>query len=212
MFKEKDIVFVEDNNERYKAVIEKVNSKDDILVSDGQHFYTVAESNLFSADTSKYGFHDSVNHPSHYTDGKIEVIDFINDKKLNFNRGNVIKYVARAGKKASGSLDLGKKEVEDLEKAAFYLEDEIKRLDPNPNRKKVKVKAIKDSLYKYQEEFCRSKMGFTTLKHTSYYEGATAALRAILQDTLNDEEFADVTNMLEQIEAQVYSKTVHEKQ
>ena len=42
---------------------------------------------------------DSVNHPSHYTDGKIEVIDFIEDKCLNFHRGNAVKYIARAGKK-----------------------------------------------------------------------------------------------------------------
>ena len=72
--------------------------------------------------------HDPVNHPSHYTDGKIEVIDFINDKKMNFNRGNVIKYVSRAGKKASKDLDSKMKEIQDLEKAAFYLNDEIKRL------------------------------------------------------------------------------------
>ena len=65
---------------------------------------------------------DPVSHPSHYTDGKIEVIDFINDKKLNFNRGNAIKYISRAGKKDPN------KEIEDLQKAVFYLNDEIKRL------------------------------------------------------------------------------------
>lgn len=42
---------------------------------------------------------DSVNHPAHYTDGKIEVIDFIEDKKLGYHLGNVVKYIARAGKK-----------------------------------------------------------------------------------------------------------------
>ena len=47
---------------------------------------------------------------------------------MNFNRGNVIKYVSRAGKKASKALDDKKKEMQDLEKAKFYLEDEIKRL------------------------------------------------------------------------------------
>lgn len=65
---------------------------------------------------------DPVNHPSHYCDGNIEVIDFIIDKKLNFNRGNVIKYTSRAGKKDSN------KEVEDLEKARFYLNKEIEIL------------------------------------------------------------------------------------
>lgn len=65
---------------------------------------------------------DLVNHPPHYTDGKIEVIDYIHDKKLGFNLGNAIKYISRAGKKNPD------KYVEDLEKAIFYIKDEIKRL------------------------------------------------------------------------------------
>ena len=63
-----------------------------------------------------------VSHPSHYTDGKIEVIDFIEDKGLNFNRGNAVKYLCRAGKKDPA------KEVEDLEKAMWYINHEIERL------------------------------------------------------------------------------------
>lgn len=71
---------------------------------------------------------DNVNHPSHYTDGKIEVIDFIEQKNLNFHRGNAVKYIARAGKKDP------KKEVEDLRKAVWYLNREITRLTgENPN-------------------------------------------------------------------------------
>lgn len=66
---------------------------------------------------------DPVNHPSHYTDGKIEVIDFIEDKGLNFHRGNAVKYIARAGKKDKN------KEIEDLKKAAWYIDREIKRLE-----------------------------------------------------------------------------------
>ena len=69
---------------------------------------------------------DNVNHPSHYTDGKIEVIDFIEDKNLNFHRGNAVKYIARAGKKNP------EKEVEDLEKAVWYINREIKRLKCEP--------------------------------------------------------------------------------
>lgn len=65
---------------------------------------------------------DVVNHPSHYTDGNIEVMDFIEDKQLNFARGNVIKYVSRAGKKDPN------KELEDLSKAFWYLNREIERL------------------------------------------------------------------------------------
>ena len=70
---------------------------------------------------------DSVNHPSHYTDGKIEVMDFVEDKQLNFARGNVIKYVSRAGKKDPN------KELEDLNKAMWYLKREIERLKKKNN-------------------------------------------------------------------------------
>ena len=65
---------------------------------------------------------DNVNHPAHYTDGSIEVSDFIADKNLNFFRGNVVKYVARAGKKNADA------EVEDLQKARWYIDREIERL------------------------------------------------------------------------------------
>lgn len=66
---------------------------------------------------------DIINHPSHYTDGKIEVIDFIEEKQLNFHRGNAIKYIARAGKKNKET------EIEDLEKAVWYINREIQRLE-----------------------------------------------------------------------------------
>lgn len=65
---------------------------------------------------------DSVNHPSYYNSGKIEVIDFIEDQKLGFHLGTVVKYISRAGKKDSNKL------VEDLEKARWYLTREIERL------------------------------------------------------------------------------------
>lgn len=73
---------------------------------------------------------DVVNHPSHYTDGKIEVIDFIEDKGLNFHRGNAVKYIARAGKKNPA------KEVEDLKKAVWYLNREIQRMERDNDIKK----------------------------------------------------------------------------
>lgn len=66
--------------------------------------------------------HDNVNHPSHYTSGKIEVIDFIEDQKLPYHLGNVVKYISRAGKKDPT------KTVEDLEKARWYLDRYIKLL------------------------------------------------------------------------------------
>lgn len=66
---------------------------------------------------------DPVNHPSHYTGGKIECIDYIMDKQLNFCRGNAVKYITRAGHKDPN------KEIEDLKKAVFYLNREISRLE-----------------------------------------------------------------------------------
>lgn len=63
---------------------------------------------------------NAVNHPKYYQ-GKIEVIDFIEDKKLGFNLGNCVKYISRAGKKNPD------KRIEDLKKARWYLDREISR-------------------------------------------------------------------------------------
>ena len=64
---------------------------------------------------------DTVNHPAHYTAYRgLEVIDLT--EQLNFCRGNAVKYIARAGLKDPA------KEVEDLEKAAWYIHREIARL------------------------------------------------------------------------------------
>ena len=68
---------------------------------------------------------DAINHPQHYTLGKIEVIDFIEDTGLNFNLGNVVKYVARAGHKKSSGKSVDAKALEDLKKAQWYLNREI---------------------------------------------------------------------------------------
>jgi len=64
---------------------------------------------------------DNINHPPHYTFGKIEPLDIIEDWKLNYHLGNALKYIARAGRKDPD------KKVEDLKKAVFYLEREIKQ-------------------------------------------------------------------------------------
>ena len=68
---------------------------------------------------------DIVNHPEHYTDGGIEAIDFIEAKKLGFNLGNVIKYVSRCGHKKSKGMTQEAKALQDLQKAAWYLNREI---------------------------------------------------------------------------------------
>jgi hypothetical protein len=60
---------------------------------------------------------DPVNHPEHYTFGKYEVIDVIEDWSLPMHLGNAVKYIARAGKKGPPE-----KAKEDIEKAIWYLE------------------------------------------------------------------------------------------
>ena len=65
--------------------------------------------------------HEAVNHPGHYQ-GKIEVIDFIEDKGLGFHLGNTVKYIARAGKKDPSKV------LEDLRKAKWYLDRKIEQM------------------------------------------------------------------------------------
>lgn len=64
---------------------------------------------------------DEVKHPSHYCFSEYEPRKVIYSWGLNFNRGNAVKYLARAGRK----LD----EIEDLKKAIQYIEFEIEELE-----------------------------------------------------------------------------------
>jgi hypothetical protein len=75
---------------------------------------------VFMATSAQSVLHDPVNHPSHYKVGGIETIDFIEAKKLNYNLGNVVKYITRADHKGNRK--------QDLEKARWYLDREIKAL------------------------------------------------------------------------------------
>ena len=103
-----------------------------VKTENGRSFYFIAKNHervelSFLSDSEIYETteapsNDPVNHPSHYTDGKIEVIDFIEDKRLGFHLGNAVKYIARAGKKDPS------KTAQDLEKAKWYLNREINRL------------------------------------------------------------------------------------
>jgi hypothetical protein len=64
---------------------------------------------------------DMVDHPPHYASMPVEPIDAIEAWELTFNLGNVVKYIARAGRKDPA------KYLEDLRKAAWYLNREINR-------------------------------------------------------------------------------------
>lgn len=71
--------------------------------------------------------HDPVNQPDHYTwlPNGIEAIDIT--EHFNFNRGNALKYIMRAGRKGNEA-----NELEDLQKAAWYLSREIRRQTRRP--------------------------------------------------------------------------------
>ena len=65
---------------------------------------------------------DEVNHPAHYTAYEgIEVIQLT--EQMNFNRGNAVKYIARAGLKSYDT------EIQDLKKALWYIQREINRME-----------------------------------------------------------------------------------
>ena len=75
--------------------------------------------NFFDVDIEEEK--EMINHPSHYNQGKYEAIDVIEDWKLNFNLGNTVKYISRAGHKDNI--------IQDLKKASWYLNREIERLE-----------------------------------------------------------------------------------
>ena len=84
-------------------------------------------SDLFTQKAEETIANDNIEHPSWYTQGGIETLDFIAAKELNFMRGNAVKYIVRAGKKDPS------KEIEDLKKARFYLDWEINQLKGKNN-------------------------------------------------------------------------------
>lgn len=65
---------------------------------------------------------DPIHHPAHYTQGSVEVWDFIHEQGLDYFLGNAMKYICRAGKKSPDT------KVEDILKAISYLEKEVKIL------------------------------------------------------------------------------------
>jgi len=72
---------------------------------------------------------EAINHPSHYggENNPYEVIKVIDAWDLNFNLGNTVKYIPRAGKKDPNKC------IEDLEKARWYLDREISKLKSKNN-------------------------------------------------------------------------------
>ena len=86
---------------------------------------------VLNFDLLKEQVNDKVDHPSHYTWLKekcgIEVIDIT--RHLDFDKGNAIKYILRSGYKEEEGYTSNQKEIEDIKKAIWYLNDKLKMLE-----------------------------------------------------------------------------------
>lgn len=113
--------FVNDKGEldyqpKYLFVALKVDVTQDVIDEVIEDYVEFEEEEIVKEDKK-----EMVEHPSHYNQGKYEVIDVIDDWNLGFSLGNAVKYIARAGHKWET--------VEDLKKAIFYIQHEIERIE-----------------------------------------------------------------------------------
>lgn len=129
MFKEKDYVqFTLGDRSIFGTVIGVEGNI--VKVSDGNEVTYVDCSKVkiekvsFSTPNKK----EMVNHPDHYHPGTYEAINVIEAWDLNFNLGSAIKYISRCGLKPDAELSRKEKTLEDLRKAAWYINREIERL------------------------------------------------------------------------------------
>lgn len=101
-----------------KEIVDKTGYKDSLIRVVIRNVKNKKPSKIITAVKEMKQALDIVNKPPHYTTGGVETLDFIEAKDLNYRLGNVVKYVARAGKKHTDP-------IEDLKKARFYLDREI---------------------------------------------------------------------------------------
>lgn len=148
---------------------------------------------------------DNVNHPKHYTSDPsgIECIDITRHR--NFNVGNAIKYLWRAGLKIDADKSSINKQIEDLEKAVWYIVDEIHRLG---GRCTVKTDSINTCLPLDNESIIETAMNYgmkvadkdvTILGLSKGNDGIRAEindrLKAILLDLAYNTESDGQTNL-----------------
>lgn len=131
---------------------------------------------------------DQINHPKHYTSDPsgIECIDITRHR--NFNIGNAIKYLWRAGLKEDKDRKLIDKQIEDLNKAVWYLVDEIHRLG---GRCTVKTDSINTCLPIDNESIIDAVMNYSkvvdgTCKTLLGVGGNNYECRGILCRTIED--------------------------
>ncbi len=131
---------------------------------------------------------DEVRHPKHYSESKIEVLEAIEAWGLinNYYRGTVIKYTARAGKKDPA------KEIQDLEKAVWYLKREIEILtaakeNREPLRPNEMNRQVEEKLFTRDEMDARIRLALdlqnTRYKSTSAIDASISCRSTLPTDT-----------------------------
>lgn len=131
---------------------------------------------------------EQVNHPDHYRRGGAECIDVA--EQLNFNLGNVVKYIYRAGRKS------GEETTTALQKALWYLQREIQRITPKTDKMETDNKEL--DLSKYQptdaDRGAAVEVALNLAKMANVTDKATIALignafvSGIAYATMRDEE------------------------
>ena len=82
-----------------------------------------------------------INHPDYYNSGGIEAADFIDAHELNFNLGNVVKYITRAGKKQGEDVATA------LQKAQWYLDRELVRVQTDQEQIEQALKGLRPAYH-----------------------------------------------------------------
>jgi predicted nucleic acid-binding Zn-ribbon protein len=121
-------------NNKFLEILQKIGELDIVeearntLLSEIKDLRDKVFSNLTDTKEEDNKEHDAVNHPKHYTShaSGIECIEIT--RHYNFDIGNSIKYLWRAGLKKEQGLSDVEKEIEDCKKAIWYINDHIKHL------------------------------------------------------------------------------------
>lgn len=121
-------------NNRFLDIIQKIGELDIVedvkntLVDSVKDLRDKVFNNLTDTKEEESKKHDSVNHPKHYCShpSGIECIEI--SRHYNFDIGNAMKYLWRAGLKKEQGLSDVEKEIEDCKKAIWYINDHIKHL------------------------------------------------------------------------------------
>lgn len=145
-------------SESFEGHLNNVSFKVPEITIDGKTF-DISVDDFDDEDESE---NDNVNHPSHYTDGKYEVIQFIEDYHLPYHIGNAVKYISRAGKKDED------KYIEDLKKAEWYI-FRWHNYQLGDQGRLVYSECRPDNNRIYVEDYCKDKkLGFDLTKVINY--------------------------------------------